>query len=573
MSVGQLPEHIREFAEYLNELVARLDQATGWCGVFWSRDPDGMRACLDGAEVPPWDVVQALLHDLAADAGPGVAEAETPRARALHAASVAAHDERPGGRELLSDRLDLMLQEQRFALERQHELARALAVAATPDEVDRVHLDLAWVRDDHERAVARCKELRQRMERLDRARAPQWVDFGTGPDAAAPTAPPGTTGPPPGGAYDPVTYDPTADAAYEPAYEPSYDAAEPVREAAAPGRGRGASGDAGVDPVHDRTAAGYDTQAARGRTVAVYDGHGPDAYASDAYEADTYASDTYEADAYDSAAHDSDGYDSDSYASVAYASDVDARGSEAYDAVDSAYDTAAPSSGAEPEPPPVPAAPRVPAQGTRSRLGGVLRRPRGARFAGSGGAAARGHPRPSESPDDERATVDAVRALIRLRGEGRSGEAHGVLVEAAGWPAARLPLFAEELHHAGLAADWATLLWEAASLPPDRLVAVADALAAAGRADDCRQLLRQGVVRPPQEIAEALLALADAGREREARALLDAYVRMRSAEDVAACAHTDPQRLIPQLLDTARAVSDRHQWDLVHALRVAGLTT
>ncbi|EPH41975.1 hypothetical protein STRAU_4972 [Streptomyces aurantiacus JA 4570] len=148
-----------------------------------------------------------------------------------------------------------------------------------------------------------------------------------------------------------------------------------------------------------------------------------------------------------------------------------------------------------------------------------------------------------------------------------------MLVEAAGWPAARLPLFAEELHHAGLAADWATLLWEAASLPPDRLVAVADALAGSGRAEDCRKLLRQGVARPAPEIAESLIALADAGRDREARALLDAYVRVRSAEDVAACAHTDPPRLIPLLLETAKAASDEHHWDLVHALRVAGFTT
>ncbi|WP_190135107.1 hypothetical protein [Streptomyces longispororuber] len=172
----------------MNELLARLDQSAGWCGVFWSRDPDGMRACLDGAEVPPWDVVQALLHDLAADAGVGVAEAETGRARALHAASVAAHDDRPGGRELLSDRLDMMLQEQRFAQEREQELARSLAVAATPEEVDRIRLDMAWVRDDHERAAARCGELRERMERLDRARAPRWVDFG-GPPAATPELP------------------------------------------------------------------------------------------------------------------------------------------------------------------------------------------------------------------------------------------------------------------------------------------------------------------------------------------------------------------------------------------------
>ncbi|NEA04820.1 hypothetical protein G3I28_36840, partial [Streptomyces sp. SID10116] len=95
MAVGQLPVQVREFARYLSELLGRLDQSAGWCGVFWQRDPDGMRACLEGAEVPPWDVVQALLHDLAADRGVPEAEREADTARALHRASVAAYDARP----------------------------------------------------------------------------------------------------------------------------------------------------------------------------------------------------------------------------------------------------------------------------------------------------------------------------------------------------------------------------------------------------------------------------------------------------------------------------------------------
>src|SRR3954447_23478084 len=112
MTVEQLPGQVREFARYLNELMNRLDQGGGWCAVFWQRDPDGMRACLDGWEVPPWDVVDALLQDLAAAYGPGVAAPEAERARALHGASLAAYDARPGGRDALGDRLDVMLREQ-----------------------------------------------------------------------------------------------------------------------------------------------------------------------------------------------------------------------------------------------------------------------------------------------------------------------------------------------------------------------------------------------------------------------------------------------------------------------------
>lgn len=165
-----------------------------------------------------------------------------------------------------------------------------------------------------------------------------------------------------------------------------------------------------------------------------------------------------------------------------------------------------------------------------------------------------------------------VEALSRLRREGRSGEAHALLVEAAYWPAAWYPPLAVELQRAGLGADWATLLWEAASLPAARLVAAADALVAAGRAGDGQQILRQGVVRPAEEIGVAVLGLLGEGRRREVGALLDAFVRMRTPEEAARCAVADPQTLVPLLLEAARQVSEERHWDVLHALRVAGLT-
>lgn len=184
MAVEQLPDQVREFASYLSGLMKRLDQGGGWCGVFWQRDPDGMRACLDGWEVPPWDVVEALLHDLAAEYGARAAAQEAQRARSLHGASLAAYDARPGGRDTLGDRLDVMLREQRYTAERQAELNRQLHAAGTREEADAVRLDLAWAHDDHERATARCTELRLRMENLDRralrTHAPGALDFSGG---------------------------------------------------------------------------------------------------------------------------------------------------------------------------------------------------------------------------------------------------------------------------------------------------------------------------------------------------------------------------------------------------------
>jgi hypothetical protein len=169
-------------------------------------------------------------------------------------------------------------------------------------------------------------------------------------------------------------------------------------------------------------------------------------------------------------------------------------------------------------------------------------------------------------------TAAVAQALARLRAEGRSGEAHALLAEAAHWPAARFPPLAAELERAGLGADWATLLWETASLPAERLAGVADALSAAGRDADAQQILRQGVARPAAEIGQAVRALAAEGRRRELDALLDAYVRVRAPEEAARCAAVDPPVLVPLLLEAAgRASAGRHR-DLVHALRVAGLS-
>ncbi|SBT89874.1 hypothetical protein GA0115233_101322 [Streptomyces sp. DI166] len=197
--------------------------------------------------------------------------------------------------------------------------------------------------------------------------------------------------------------------------------------------------------------------------------------------------------------------------------------------------------------------------------------PRGARFAGAAEVVEEAAPRAAELDGaDRREVVDAVGRLMRLRREGRSGEAHALLAEITYSAAARFPLLAVELQRAGLGADWATLLWEAASLPADRLVAAADALAAAGRDADAEQILRQGVARPPEEIGQAVLDLVGAGRRREISALLDVYVRARTPEEAARSVAPDPHTLVPLLLEAARGVSEERHWDLVHALRVAG---
>ncbi|MFM9628938.1 MULTISPECIES: hypothetical protein [Streptomyces] len=516
MALDQLPGQLREFANYLDGLLARLDQSAGWCAVFWQRDPDGMRACLDGREVPPWDVVEALLQDLAANYGTPVAAQQAERARPLHIAALAAHDAGPGARDALGDRLDVMLREQRYAVDRQAELGRLLAAATTREEAEAIRLDLAWAHDDHERATARCAELRYRIAELDRRAAGAGGGAGGGgrteevvPVRRAETDAHGyarpATAPAPGDPHTPQV-SPYGDPRTSPAspYADSRTApVSPYAEAAATAPAAWNPEDAGRHASDDAAPASVPKQRKRRRGGARFAGM--------------------------------------------------------------AEEEAAPLAV-----PPVEEAVALPAPTPSTR-----RTPRGARFAGAA-EEPRQRPEPSARPvdaADRRETAEAVERLVRLRGEGRSGEAHALLVEFAYWPAARIPLLAAGLQRSGLTADWTTLLWEAASLPADRLVAAADALAEAGRTADGEQILRQGVARPAEEIGEAVGALVADGRRREVRALLDAYVRVRTPEEAARSVAPDPQLLVPLLLEAARGVSDERHWDLVHALRVAGFTT
>ncbi|MFD5192363.1 hypothetical protein ACFWMU_30250 [Streptomyces sp. NPDC058357] len=460
MTEHQYAGEATEFTQYLRDVVALLDPGGGWYGVFRRRDPTGMRACLDGAEIPPWDVMESLLQDLAAVRGTAFARRESVRGAELYAASVAARDRRPGGRQLLVERLELMRREQTYAARRIRAADAGGPTAPDPQAV-------AWARDDHERATARCSELRARLAAVS---VPKGWLRAEGPDREEEAGP---------------TYGGTS-------------GTEGTGRAAgtAPARASAPERVPEVPPPAPRTAA-VRRGKPRGARFAGLD-------------------------------------------------------------VDDADDIQAAAAPVLPTPPTTAAAPR------------------GARFAAvapAGGDASTASSR-TEAPDPEArpAAAAVVERLIRLRAEGRSGEAHVVLCEAAGWPAARLPVLAVELHRAGLDADWATLLWEVSSLPPAELASAAGALNEAGRPDDCGQLLRQGVARPAGEIADAAVALERAGQGAQARALLGAFIRVRTPQDAARVAAGDPRRLVPHLLAAARAVSPARERDVVHALRVAGIT-
>lgn len=449
MTVHQHGVSPGEFARHLREVAALLDPARGWYGVFCRRDPEGMRACLAGAEIPPWDVMESLFADLATVRGAAFAERASVRAAELYAASAAAHDRRPGGQRQLVERLDLMLREQVNA-------ARRLNAARTDGETGGADSEaVAWARDDHARASARCTELRRRLAAVS---AP--ADWFRAEGESLPGSPePPATAPP----QQPAAIRDAADEAVRETPEPA-----PVR------------------------VVGKSRTKPRGARFA--------------------------------------GLEVEEEALVA-------------------------------------AAPVLPVPPLAAD------RPRGARFGGAPRAQS-DPPGPAPAAQDPAALRSAratVATLVRLRAQRRTGEAHGVLCEAAGRPPELLPALAAELHRAGLGADWSTLLWEVSSLPPAGLAAAVDALAGAGRPEDCAHLLRQGVARPATEIADAVIALDRAGRGPQAQALLEAFVRVRTPQDAARVAQSDPRHLVPHLLAAARTVSEARERDVEHALRVAGI--
>ncbi|MER5630506.1 hypothetical protein [Streptomyces nitrosporeus] len=443
MTVDRYAVEVRTFARYLRGLAALLDARQGWYGVFVTRDPEGMRACFEGVELPPWDVVESLLQDLAGLRGDGFAAREPARAAALYTAAVTAYDRRPGGRTALGARLELMLREQEAAAHRLR-AAGAREAAHGPDGPEA----MAWARDDHARATARCAEIRRRLTALG---SPM-----PAPASATGTAPASVEGPTP----------------------------SPGSAAAPAGAGPG---------------AGTASRRTRGRP----------------------------------------------------------RGARfaGLDLEDEASTSPAPSS--------LPVMPLTPSAAPALR---------GARFGAAPAREAGPAPRTTDpGPAAVRAAEQAVGLLLRLRAEGRGGEAHAVLCEMARRPAVHLPVCVSALHKAGLAADRATLLWEVSSLPPAALAAAAGALAAAGRDDDWRQVLRQGVARPAAEVADAVAALDEAGPGPQAQVLLGAFVRVRTPQDVARVAQGRPRHLVTRLLAAAREVSAARERDLAHALRAAGI--
>ncbi|MGW0752882.1 hypothetical protein, partial [Streptomyces sp. NPDC002587] len=552
---------ISQLAGYLRGLTQRLDPGAGWYGEFLRRDPEALRACLDGAAIPPWDVVESLLRDLAEARGEQIAGQETVYAGRLRAAAVTAWDRLPGGLGELRTQYAAAAAQRADAREALRSLTARLGRATDPAEADALARELSWAQDDAARAASRHEDIAARLAAL-RAGAPGEAVWPGGPQPrpvpSEPQNQPQQSGSP---AQTEPQPRPPADVR---AWTPAEAQAEVQPQAQAWSQAEGQAQD--LPPVEAQARAQAQVQA-QDWTL----GEAPvevQAQVQDwsRAEAQAQARSLAEARAAAQARTQSqvqDGSSGEAPAEVqaqAQAQDRAAAGAQAQAPVGRAEGrwlrgarraggaryagSAAPAPTAFTPPPGHPdgdPALGVPHSGSAprgARFGRPepgLPAPRGARAVGAtGGASTDGDPatrgaghrlgpasgrgratRPAE-PDGgamtaargrtetgpgpgeaapgadtfpappARSTRAVVAELIALRARGRGGEAHALLCEITAWPADRLPGLADQLARAGLAADWATLLWEAGSLPPGRLAAVGPET---GREADCDRLL------------------------------------------------------------------------------------
>ena len=485
-TLPELPGEMRHFAECLSGVAALVDWDGSWFREFWRRDTEGMRACLEGREVPPWDVIESLLQDLATVKGVENARHEAARLRPLHHASVRAYDRAEGVKATLIERLRLLREEQQRSNRRLQDLQKISASVTGMDGLHAGESDLAWARDYYVRICSRIAELRSRVAALEQVetesvRLSPWDPW----ESASPRT----------GRASPPTAQSAGLSAETVPLASSHSDPQPS-----------------TTPVQGRKR--------RERGSARFAGQGIK----------------------------DEGRPAEAGANLVTGAVATPRGARF--------------SGAPTTVSPVTlAAPALPG------AGGALR---GARFVGAADTpAARVAPAVDEA--DRAAVTRTVEILRRLRAQDHGGQAHAVLAETVRQPAARFPLLAEQLERAGMAADWATLLWEAAALPLDLVLAAADALSAAGRSADGEQLLRLGMGRSAVDVGTAVVDLTSRAQHREARAVLDIYLRTRATSESARVALADPVRLVPLLLEAALGIAAGLHEDLVLALRVAGL--
>lgn len=517
---------IREFTYYFRALAGSLGEDGGWFAVLARRDPGSVRAYLDGVDLPPWDVVLAVLHDVAAQRSAQVSPDETARARRLHRAAAAEQDAALDAEAELRSRLDDMQRQRQYAVLREREAAHSIRLGShDPGRKERLVNAYAWARDDRERAAARCQELQARLDAViqrrktaqgSRPRPP----YGRVP---APRSPERTAAAAVGAGPGPSALDDIF------AAPPQADPSDERR----PGSGRPARGKQGRARYGGARFAGAPESVVEASVpVPGVSAAAPTEQSGSARPAAAKPGGTR-------------------YGGARFAGAPESQ-------VEATLPVAEPLTGV--------------ADGESAAL-------RGARFAGGAGteeAVRRAAAERAATEERERreALVAQARVLVerldQARAAGASGEVYILVSEAAAGAAERLALVAGLLERAGHHADVATLLWEAAAQPPRQMAAAAAALSEAGRDADCRSLLNQAAARSAPEVAATAAVLCAEGLRSVAITLLASMLKARTLEDAVQVAR-ERDDLIGVLLDAGGAISANRRGDVAAALRRAGL--
>ncbi|MFJ7778879.1 hypothetical protein ACIRNJ_27505, partial [Streptomyces yangpuensis] len=243
-------------------MTQRLDAGAGWYGEFLRRDPEGMRACLNGAAIPPWDVMESLLRDLAGSGGAELAARETGYAARLRAAAVVVWDRLPGGADELRTLLAVAAAQRAESEEALRRLTARLGGTADRAETEALTRELSWTQDDMARAAARHEDLAARLTALQptpHPAAPARTAPGPGARPAAPAAPTPETQPGPGAPMQAAPAAgagpwPAAPARVDPSTEAQARPGAPAQAAAAAGAGPWPAAPARVDPSTEAQA-------------------------------------------------------------------------------------------------------------------------------------------------------------------------------------------------------------------------------------------------------------------------------------------------------------------------------
>lgn len=522
-----LPLEVRSLAQFLRTLMASLGAAPDRYSSWALHDPDAMAHYLDGSALPPRDVVDTLIRDLAVHRGVTLAPEAEAQARELHAAAVRTVDNAPGRVEELQAELEAMAGEYERTARREQQLVTgvreqqsrvrsgAMGQADYRRELIGVHDELARTRELRARAQTRYDEL---ADRLAAARRYAEQARRSAPAPAPTPAPRPASERPTGARFAGAFTEP------EPRVPAQSGPADPAAALPTGARFAGAHSTGkrrGLRRGDRKGAPGNGPEGRQGNERGNERGNEPSGSGIGGSQGPEQQQPDYR-----SEHQGAPGRDRDHPGAVG----GDGDGQNRWDH----------GTGPGPGPGPGLAADRPPAGDAAGDAAGQL-----------------------------------ADALGRLRHEGHVQQAQDLLWEAATWPPEHFPALLTALSETGQDSDAAMLLWELSSRAPQEVAAYSVWLVKAERDHDWRELLSQASSRPHAAVADTVTALASAGWHEQVSVLLGTVVRTRPPEDVADLAAdlsgAGANRCLRELLEDVGDAPRERRLRISAALRLSGL--